>query len=32
VVPVVDLEARRLVIDPPGGLLDQRLIEAKKDE
>lgn len=31
VVPVVDLEARRLVIDPPEGLLDDRPIEAEKD-
>ncbi|HXA71508.1 MAG TPA: ribosome maturation factor RimM [Stellaceae bacterium] len=32
VVPVVDLEAGRLVIDPPEGLLDNRPIEAEKDE
>jgi 16S rRNA processing protein RimM len=32
VVPVVDLEAGRLVIDPPEGLLDDRPIEAEKDE
>ena len=31
VVPVVDLEARRLVIDPPEGLLDDTPIEAEKD-
>jgi 16S rRNA processing protein RimM len=32
VVPVVDLEAGRLVIDPPEGLLDNRPIEAEEDE
>ena len=32
VVPVVDLEAGRLVIDPPEGLFDDRPIEAEKDE
>jgi 16S rRNA processing protein RimM len=32
VVPVVDLEAGRLVIDPPEGLLDNRPVEAEKDE
>ena len=32
VVPLVDLEAGRLVIDPPEGLLDDRPIEAEKDE
>jgi 16S rRNA processing protein RimM len=32
VVPVVDLEAGRLVIDPPEGLLDNRRVEAEKDE
>jgi 16S rRNA processing protein RimM len=31
VVPVVDLEAGKLVIDPPEGLLDDRPIEAEKD-
>lgn len=32
VVPVVDLEAGKLVIDPPIGLFDERPIEAEKDE
>jgi 16S rRNA processing protein RimM len=32
VVPVVDLEAGRLVIDPPEGLLDNRPVEVEKDE
>jgi 16S rRNA processing protein RimM len=32
VVPVVDLEAGRLVIDPPEGLLDNGPVEAEKDE
>jgi 16S rRNA processing protein RimM len=32
VVPVVDLEAGKLVIDPPEGLLDDRPIETEKDE
>jgi len=32
VVPVVDLEAGRLVIDPPEVLLDNRPVEAEKDE
>jgi 16S rRNA processing protein RimM len=32
VVPVVDLEAGKLVIDPPEGLFDDRPIEAEKDE
>jgi 16S rRNA processing protein RimM len=28
-VPVVDLQARRLVVDPPEGLLDNRPVEAE---
>ena len=32
VVPVVDLDAGKLVIDPPIGLFDERPIEAEKDE
>jgi 16S rRNA processing protein RimM len=32
VVPVVDLAGGRLVIDPPDGLLDNRPIEAERDE
>ena len=32
VVPLVDLDAGRLVIDPPAGLLDDRPIDAEKDE
>jgi len=31
-VPVVDLEMGKLVIDPPEGLMDDRPIEAEKDE
>jgi 16S rRNA processing protein RimM len=32
VVPVVDLAAGRLVIDPPDGLLDNKPVEAELDE
>ena len=32
IVPVVDLAAGRLVIDPPEGLLDNRPVEADMDE
>ena len=31
VVPVVELEAKRLVIDPPDGLLDNRPVEVEED-
>jgi 16S rRNA processing protein RimM len=32
VVPEVDMKARRLVIDPPAGLLDTRPVEAEQEE